>query len=380
MSLAGLLSAVAEDPQLGSLLTGHPATPGLGGRDLVAPQSMRPVLVAAIAAGATGAATGPGAAGANGAQVSEAGVNEAGTGRFVLAVTATAREAEDLTAALGAFLPPHTVAYFPGWETLPHERLSPRSDTVGQRIAVLRRLAHPAQDDPVEGPLRVVVAPIRGVLQPIVAGLGDLEPVRLPRGGCRSRGRDHAPGGDRLRAGRGGLQARQLAVRGGTARRVPADRRAPAAHRVLWRHGRRDPRSSRSPTSALVLPSTGCGGPPCRELLLTTPVRARAKELADQHPVRRGHARQGRRDSRRGHGSLHLGARRPYGAPPRSRCRLAASCWPATPSASGPGPRNWSPPARNSWRRPGRPPRPAGRRPSTSERLGVPADRPGSAR
>ena len=44
-----------------------------------------------------------------------------------------------LTAALGAFLPPHAVAAFPGWETLPHERLSPRSDTVGQRIAVLRR-------------------------------------------------------------------------------------------------------------------------------------------------------------------------------------------------------------------------------------------------
>ena len=58
-------------------------------------------------------------------------------------MTATAREAEDLTAALGAFLPPDTVASFPGWETLPHERLSPRSDTVGQRIAVLRRLTHP---------------------------------------------------------------------------------------------------------------------------------------------------------------------------------------------------------------------------------------------
>ena len=62
----------------------------------------------------------------------------------MLAVTATAREAEDLTAALRAFLPPHIGRHFPGWETLPHERLSPRSDTVGQRIAVLRRLTHPA--------------------------------------------------------------------------------------------------------------------------------------------------------------------------------------------------------------------------------------------
>ena len=98
---------------------------------------------------------------------------------FVLAVTATAREAEDLTAALGSFLPPDSVACFPGWETLPHERLSPRSDTVGQRIAVLRRLAHPAPAGEPNGPLAVVVTPVRSLLQPIVAGLGDLEPVPL---------------------------------------------------------------------------------------------------------------------------------------------------------------------------------------------------------
>ena len=104
---------------------------------------------------------------------------------FVLAVTATAREADDLAAGLGSFLPPGTVACFPGWETLPHERLSPRSDTVGQRIAVLRRLAHPADPGEPNGPLTVVVAPVRSLLQPIVAGLGDLEPVSLHVGqGC----------------------------------------------------------------------------------------------------------------------------------------------------------------------------------------------------
>ena len=71
---------------------------------------------------------------------------------------------------------------FPGWETLPHERLSPRSDTVGQRLAVLRRLAHPDPADEAAGPLSVVVAPVRCLLQPIVGGLGDLEPVRLRAG------------------------------------------------------------------------------------------------------------------------------------------------------------------------------------------------------
>ena len=32
--------------------------------------------------------------------------------------------------ALGDLVDPALVAYYPSWETLPHERLSPRSDTV----------------------------------------------------------------------------------------------------------------------------------------------------------------------------------------------------------------------------------------------------------
>ena len=137
MSLAGLLTVVVDDPQLqvavaraeagsfpepasppGAAADGQATT--LAGEDLVAPPTLRPVLAAALARGHGSAP------------------------RFVLAVTATAREADDLAAALGSFLSPDSVAYFPGWETLPHERLSPRLDTVGQRIAVLRRLAHPA--------------------------------------------------------------------------------------------------------------------------------------------------------------------------------------------------------------------------------------------
>ena len=89
------------------------------------------------------------------------------TGAPVLAVTATGREAEDLHAALESSLGAEAVALFPSWETLPHERLSPRSDTVGQRLSVLRRLAHPAAGDGSHGALSVVVAPVRAGLQPV---------------------------------------------------------------------------------------------------------------------------------------------------------------------------------------------------------------------
>src|SRR5215475_6295443 len=260
MSLAGLLAAVAEDPQLSTALASHPDLPG-GERDIVAPPALRPLLVAALADGPAGGC---------------------GPGRFVLAVTATAREADDLTAALGAFLPPRTVAGFPGWETLPHERLSPRSDTVGQRIAVLRRLGHPADG---EAPLKVVVAPVRSVLQPIVAGLGDLEPVRLREGDeadqddVIARLVDVGYARTEMVTKRG-----ELAVRGGLLDVFPPTEEHPLRIEFFGDSVEEirvfkvaDQRSAgRAPR--------GLWAPPCRELLLTPGVRAKAKELADTHP------------------------------------------------------------------------------------------------
>jgi transcription-repair coupling factor (superfamily II helicase) len=258
MSLAGLLAAVAEDPQLSTALVSPPDLPG-GERDLVAPPALRPLVVGALAAGIGGQDS-----------------------RFVLAVTATAREADDLTAALGAFLPPETVACFPGWETLPHERLSPRSDTVGQRIAVLRRLGHPGE---LERPLKVVVAPVRSVLQPIVAGLGDLEPVRLREG-------DEADQDDVIARlvdvgyARAEMVTKrgELAVRGGLLDVFPPTEEHPLRIEFFGDSVEEirvfkvaDQRSSgRAPR--------GLWAPPCRELLLTPGVRAKAKELADTHP------------------------------------------------------------------------------------------------
>ncbi len=95
-----------------------------------------------------------------------------------LVITSTFREAEALQASLVSLLGEDDVAYFPAWETLPHERLSPTSETVGRRLTVLRRLAG---NDELPAP-RVVVAPIRAVLQPEVSGLGELLPVRVVAG------------------------------------------------------------------------------------------------------------------------------------------------------------------------------------------------------
>ena len=94
-----------------------------------------------------------------------------------LIIAPTDRQAEDLAAALRSYLPAADIALFPAWETLPHERLSPRSDTVGRRLQVLRAMTGDADKRP-----QVVIAPVRAVIQPIVTGIEKLEPVHLVRG------------------------------------------------------------------------------------------------------------------------------------------------------------------------------------------------------
>ncbi|MEV5651369.1 transcription-repair coupling factor [Nocardia sp. NPDC052254] len=115
---------------------------------LVAPSAIRPFVAATVAAA-----------------------------RPLVVVTATGREADDLTVELGEIIG-GGVALFPSWETLPHERLSPSADTVGRRLQVLRRLAHP-EDPGNPEPLRVVVTTVRSLMQPMAGGLGDIEPVVL---------------------------------------------------------------------------------------------------------------------------------------------------------------------------------------------------------
>ncbi len=207
-------------------------------------------------------------------------------GRTVLAVTSTGRHAEDLAASLGCLLKPDRVAVYPGWETLPHERLSPRSDTVGQRLAVLRRLAHPEPDDPAAGPLDVVLAPIRSVLQPQVPGLGELVPVTLKIGDAGRELTDIVA--DLVAAGyaRADLveQRGDFAVRGGILDVFPPTEEHPL--RVeFWGDEVEEIRYfTVADQRSVELAEHGLWAPPCRELLLTDDVQARAAKLLGEHP------------------------------------------------------------------------------------------------
>ncbi|MFF9559444.1 transcription-repair coupling factor [Streptomyces albus] len=257
MSLHGLLDAVTKDPALAEAVKAA-ADGNRHHVDIVGPAAARPFAVAALARSAQ---------------------------RPVLAVTATGREAEDLGAALRSLLPEEGVVEYPSWETLPHERLSPRSDTVGRRLAVLRRLAHPDADDPQAGPVSVVVAPIRSVLQPQVKGLGDLVPVALRQG----QSADLEEVVDALSAAayaRVELVEKRgdFAVRGGILDVFPPTEEHPV--RVeFWGDEVEEIRYFKvADQRSLEIAEHGLWAPPCRELLLTRQVRERAAQLAEVHP------------------------------------------------------------------------------------------------
>lgn len=99
--------------------------------------------------------------------------------RHVAVITASSREAEEFTHAAQSWWPgnPTQVALLPAWETLPHERLSPRADTVAQRMTIFRRLQHPEPDNELLSDISVLVMPIRSLLQPISQGLGEITPL-----------------------------------------------------------------------------------------------------------------------------------------------------------------------------------------------------------
>ncbi|WP_436493691.1 transcription-repair coupling factor [Actinokineospora sp. HUAS TT18] len=221
--------------------------------DLAGPVAARPLVVAALAEGAKSP---------------------------VLAVTATGREADELVAVLGDLLGRDVVANFPSWETLPHERLSPRADTVGGRLAILRRLAHPEEG----GPLKVVVATVRSLIQPMAPGLGELAPVHLETGKEHDFDALIAQLADLAYARVDMVEKRgEFAVRGGIVDLFPPTAEHPVRIE-FWGDEVSEIRSfAVADQRSLPGELTEITAPPCRELLLTEDVRARAAALAEIH-------------------------------------------------------------------------------------------------
>ncbi|KWX25459.1 transcription-repair coupling factor [Mycolicibacterium wolinskyi] len=252
--IAGLVELALSDPSLQDVIrraAGRPADLAL-----VGPASARVLVTAALAQ------NGP-----------------------LLVVAATGREADDLTSELrGVF--GDAAALFPSWETLPHERLSPGVETVGARLLLLRRLAHP--DDATLGPpLRVVVTTARSLLQPMSPDVVNVEPVQLSLGqeadfdDVIARLVDLAYTRVDMVGKRG-----EFAVRGGILDVFPPTAEHPV--RVeFWGDEISEMRmfSIADQRSIPEIPVETVVAVPCRELLMTPDVRERAAGLAAEHPT-----------------------------------------------------------------------------------------------
>ncbi|MBW3085625.1 Transcription-repair-coupling factor [Austwickia sp. TVS 96-490-7B] len=206
-------------------------------------------------------------------------------GAPLVLVTATGREADDTVTALRSFLPADDVVLMPSWETLPHERLSPRSDTVGRRLAVLRRMVHPDPEDSTYGPVRVVVVPVRALLQPVVTGLAELTPVSVRVG----QHHDLSAVVEALVAAayvRTDLVERrgEFAVRGGILDVFPPTEDHPVRVEFFGDEVEQIRFFTVADQRSVGLATHGLWAPPCREILLTDAVRERAAALMSQLP------------------------------------------------------------------------------------------------
>ncbi|MCP2624752.1 transcription-repair coupling factor [Mycolicibacterium smegmatis] len=203
----------------------------------------------------------------------------------LLVVAATGREADELTAELrGVF--GDSVALFPSWETLPHERLSPGVETVGARLMLLRRLARP-DDETLGPPLRVVVTTTRSLLQPMAPDLVDIEPVTLTVG-AEMEFEDVVARLVDLSYTRVDMVGKrgEFAVRGGILDVFPPTAEHPV--RVeFWGDEISEMRAFAIADQRSIpeVPVQTVVAVPCRELLMTDDVRERAAALAAEHPT-----------------------------------------------------------------------------------------------
>ncbi|MGN6503023.1 MAG: transcription-repair coupling factor [Pseudolysinimonas sp.] len=202
--------------------------------------------------------------------------------RALLAITATSRESDAVQAAFRSYLPEAVVLALPAWETLPHERLSPSAETVGARLHAIRTLADWDGAQPL-----VVVASVRAALQPLAPGLDRVRPLELRAGGRGYDLGDLAAQLLDLAYVRVDLVTRrgEFAVRGGILDVFSPDALHPVRADFFGDELEQlrpfAVADQRSLPEALETAQLG----PAREVLLTEPVRQRAREMLSEFPT-----------------------------------------------------------------------------------------------
>ncbi|HLY82919.1 MAG TPA: transcription-repair coupling factor [Acidimicrobiales bacterium] len=105
------------------------------------------------------------------------------SGRHPIVVAVpTASDGDRLAHDLRAFLGDDDVEVFQAWETLPFERVSPSVETMGRRLRTMWRLRHRDSAGRPDRMPRVLVAPVRALLQRLGPHVEELEPIVIAPG------------------------------------------------------------------------------------------------------------------------------------------------------------------------------------------------------
>jgi len=195
----------------------------------------------------------------------------------IVVVTSTMNESERLANDLRIWLSQEDVEIFPAWETLPFERISPATETMGRRLEVINKIQNGVAP-------KVVVSPIRALLQRINPEISDIQLLKFERG---TKADVSELSASLITQGyRRELQVEgrgEFAVRGGIVDIFPPTSASPI-RMDLWgdeierlsEFAVSDQRSVAEIESITIAPA--------RELALTTQVRERAQHLKATEP------------------------------------------------------------------------------------------------
>ena len=195
----------------------------------------------------------------------------------LLLVTTSSRSSDLITAELKSLVGEASVVNFPAWETLPHERLSPKADTVTARFKALNLISN--------NQIKFIVCSIRALIQPII-------PNNLENSQIKIKVDNQFIMGDLIKKLsefgfiRSDLVERRgdFAVRGGILDLFPADTEHPIRIDFFGDEIEEISYFAVSDQRSMEKISTEITIYPCRELLVDDQLKERAIKLGKDYP------------------------------------------------------------------------------------------------
>ena len=195
----------------------------------------------------------------------------------LLIITTSTRHAEELSQEISSWIGKDLVVNFSAWETLPHERLSPKADTVTARFKALNKIS--------DQKIRVIVCSVRALLQPIISNDLNTSIIKIQQG-LNLQMQELMNQLIRFGFSRSDLVERRgdFAVRGGILDIFPADQDHPIRIDFFGDEIEELSYFSISDQRSLEKIKVEVSIYPCREMLIDEKLKQKARKLGKDFP------------------------------------------------------------------------------------------------